>query len=141
MHGVLDFYGRWFFRKNFFKFDYINSGVLLLNIDEIKKTKLFEKARKMCIEEKMFMPDQSALNKLAQNKKICQRKYNEQRRLKKDTVMQHFTTTFRLFPYFHHITLKPWEIDRVHNEYKIFEYDDILKEYERIYNTIKGENK
>lgn len=136
--GVLDYYGKWFFKKKKLKFDYINSGVLLLNINKIKETKLFEKARKMCIEKKMFMPDQSALNKLSVKKKILPRKYNEQRRLKKDTVIQHFTTSFRIFPVFHSVTIKPWNIENVHKKLKIFEYDDLLEEYEEIIKQIKN---
>lgn len=136
--GVLDHYGKWFFKKKHLKFDYINSGVLLLNINKIKETKLFEKARKMCIEKKMFMPDQSALNKLSVNKKILPRKYNEQRRLKKDTVIQHFTTSFRIFPVFHSVTIKPWNIENVHKKLKIFEYDDLFEEYEKIIKQIKN---
>lgn len=136
--GVLDYYGKWFFKKKNLKFDYINSGVLLLNINKIKETKLFEKARKMCIEKKMFMPDQSALNKLSVKKRILPRKYNEQRRLKKDTVIQHFTTSFRIFPVFHSVTIKPWNIENVHKKLKIFEYDDLFEEYEEIIKQIKN---
>ena len=136
--GVLDYYGKWFFKKKNLKFDYINSGVLLLNINKIKETKLFEKARKMCIEKKMFMPDQSALNKLSVKKKILPRKYNEQRRLKKDTVIQHFTTSFRIFPVFHSVTIKPWNIENVHKKLKIFEYDDLFEEYKKIIKQIKN---
>ena len=78
----------------------------------------------------MFMPDQSSLNKISNNKKIVSRKYNEQRKIKNDTVFQHFTTSFRFFPFFHTLTVKPWEVEKVHNKLKIYEYDDILKEYE-----------
>lgn len=63
--GVLDYYGSWFFRKQFWKRDYVNSGVLLLNLERIRETKLFEQCRKRCREKKMFMPDQSAINKYA----------------------------------------------------------------------------
>lgn len=127
--GVLDYYGKWFFRNNISKLDYINSGVLLLNITKIKETELFKKCREMCKNKEMFMPDQSAINKLATAKKIEKRKYNEQKKLQKDTVFQHFTTSFRFFPWLHTLTIKPWQIERVHNELKIKEYDDILEEY------------
>ena len=43
--GVFDRYGSWFYRKNIFKRDYINSGVLLINLQLIKETRLFEKCR------------------------------------------------------------------------------------------------
>lgn len=135
--GVLDHYGKWFFKKNIFKFDYINSGVLILNLSKIKATKLFEKCRKMCREKEMFMPDQSAINKIAKSKKIVSRKYNEQRKLKDDTVLQHFTTSFRFFPWFHALTIKPWHIERVHKELKIREYDDIFNEYTQIIDNMK----
>ena len=127
---MLDYYGKWFFHNNIFKFDYLNSGVLLLNLNKIRETGLFEKARHMCQNKKMFMPDQSSLNKLATNKKIVPRKYNEQRKLQEDTVFQHFTTSFRFLPIFHKLTVKPWEINKVHNKLKIYEYDSILEEYE-----------
>ncbi len=135
--GVLDHYGKWFFKKNIFKFDYINSGVLLLNLSKIRETGLFEKCRKMCEEEEMFMPDQSAINKLVTSKKIEDRKYNEQRKLHTDTIFQHFTTSFRFFPWFHALTIKPWDIERVHKELKIKEYDEIFEEYETIIQNIK----
>lgn len=129
MAGVLDHYGKWFFKKNIFKFDYLNSGVLLLNMDKIRETGLFKNARKMCIEKKMFMPDQSALNKLCKFKKIMPRRYNEQRKLKEDTVLQHFTTSFRFFPWIRTVTVKPWQVEDMHKRLKNFEYDDILTEY------------
>ena len=130
-------YGKWFFKKNLLKFDYINSGVLLLNLAKIKETKLFKKAREMCVSKEMFMPDQSAINKLATAKKIEPRKYNEQRKLHKDTILQHFTTSFRFFPWFHSLTVKPWQVDKMHEVLKNFEYDDILNEYMKINKNIK----
>lgn len=135
--GVLDHYGKCFFKNNIFKLDYINSGVLLLNIANIKETELFKKCREKCIKEEMFMPDQSAINKLATAKKIEERKYNEQRKLHEDTIFQHFTTSFRFFPWLHTLTIKPWQIDRVHNELKIKEYDDIFEEYTTIKQNMK----
>lgn len=130
--GVLDYYGKWFFRKNIFHMDYMNSGVLLLNMKEIRRTGLFSRCRRMCREKKMFMPDQSAINMLAGGKKRMPRKYNEQRKLQEDTVLQHFTTSFRLFPWLHTLTVKPWQIEKVHSELKLYEYDDILEEYQNI---------
>lgn len=134
--GVLDHYGKWFFRNNIFRMDYLNSGVLLLNMKMIKQTGLFAKCRAMCRDEKMFMPDQSAINKLAKTKIIDKRKFNEQRKLHDDTVLQHFTTSFRFFPWLHTLTVKPWQIDAVHERLKLHEYDDILEEYTNIISTI-----
>lgn len=127
--GVLDHYGKWFFQKNLCKFDYLNSGVLLLNLAEIRKTGLFARCRDRCATKQMFMPDQSALNKLAARKKTAPRRYNEQRKLQKDTVLQHFTTSFRFLPWFHAVSVKPWQIDRMHGVLKLHEYDGLLSEY------------
>ncbi len=126
--GALDRYGKWFFHKKPFKQDYLNSGVLLLNMVKIRETKLFAKARRMCIEKKMFMPDQSALNELSDTKRICSRRYNEQAKLREDTVFQHFSTRFRAYPPFK-ITIKPWQIEELHRVFKLHEYDDLLSEY------------
>ncbi|MCD8326951.1 MAG: hypothetical protein LUC90_09835 [Lachnospiraceae bacterium] len=129
--GVLDYYGKWFFRRNLFRMDYLNSGVLLLNMKKIRQTGLFERCRVLCREKKMFMPDQSAINKLAEAKKICRGKYNDQRHLHEDTVLQHFSTTFRFFPKIRTLTVKPWEVERMHSVLKLTEYDDLLEEYIR----------
>ena len=137
--GVLDYYGRWFFRNNVIKADYLNSGVLLLNLELIRKTGLFAECRKRCREKRMFMPDQSAIIKLTQDKKIMPRKYNEQRRLKTDTVFQHFTTSFRFFPVIHTVTVKPWQKDKMHQKLKLYEYDRILDEYETLKNDYQKE--
>lgn len=129
--GVLDYWGRFFFHnfKQHKVFDYLNSGVLLLNMKEIKHTKLFARVRHMMQVKKMFFPDQTALNKLTTKKRIMPRKYNEQYRLHADTIIQHFTTSFRFKPYFHTQTVKPWDVERVHSVLNLHEYDDILNEY------------
>ena len=137
--GVLDYYGRWFFRKNIFKMDYLISGVLLLNMRKIHESGLFRKCREMCVCEKMFMPDQSAINKLANKKIIRDRRFNEQRKLHKNTVMQHFTTSFRFFPWFHSLTVKPWQIERVHEILKIFEYDNLFTQYRAALDIISAD--
>lgn len=135
--GILDYYGKWFFRKNLFCMDYLNSGVLLLNMERIRRDGLFRKCRKLCREKKMFMPDQSAINRLAKEKRIQPGRYNEQRKLREDTVLQHFTTSFRFFPWLHTLTVKPWQIDKMHEKLRLYEYDDILEEYR----MLKKENR
>ncbi len=131
--GVPDRYGKWFF-GNILKHDYLNSGVLLMNMQRIRENGLFEACRKMCRNKKMFMPDQSALNKLAAKLKVPAM-YNEQGKIKKATVFKHFTTYFKFFPYIRAVTIKPWQTEKLHNELKIFEFDDILEEYKRRYNN------
>ncbi|MTV82592.1 glycosyltransferase [Secundilactobacillus folii] len=130
--GVLDYYGKWVFRRIFGKFHYLNSGILLLNMPEIRTTGLFADALKLCQTNRMFMPDQTAINSLMSERKIAPRRYNEQRRLHNSTVFQHFTTSFRMFPWIHTLTVKPWEVDKVHHELRLYEYDDILAEYEAL---------
>lgn len=127
--AVLDYYGSWFFRQKLLRRDYVNSGVLLLNMAKVRQTGLFERCRNLCRTEKMFMPDQSALNRLAQRKRLLPGKYNEQRRLRSDTVLQHFTTSFRFFPVIRYVTVKPWEQEKVHKVLKLWEYDDLFRDY------------
>lgn len=139
--GVLDYYGSWFFRQKIHKRDYVNSGVLLFNMDLIRRTKLMQKCRARCMTRRMFMPDQTALNKLATTKKLVERCYNDQRHLHTDTVFQHFTTSFRLLPWLHTITVKPWQTERMHSKLKLHEYDDLLWDYEDIKTQIAQELK
>jgi len=127
--GVPDRYGKWFF-GNILKHDYLNSGVLLMNMKRIRKSGLFEKCRLMCRDQKMFLPDQTALNKLAVKRKLPG-KYNEQGKIKNNTVFKHFTTFFVFFPFFRAVTVKPWHTERLHETLKIFEFDDLLEEYQK----------
>lgn len=122
--GSLDYYGRWFYNPH-----YINSGVILLNLDNIRKSGLFKETLKLCSRKKIFLADQTALNRLSQNKLIIDRKFNEQKKTKKDTVIRHFTKTIKFFPYFHTQNIKPWHIENVKKVLKIDEIDEILEEY------------
>ena len=54
--AVKEKYGCWLIRP-----DYINAGMLLLNIKEIKKTGLLQKARKLIQTKKMLFADQDAI--------------------------------------------------------------------------------
>lgn len=137
--GVLDYYGRWFFSKRHVPHgahDYMNSGVLLLNMARMRDTGLLGRCRDLCASKEMFMPDQSALNKLAQAKLVLPRKYNDQRRLHPDTVLQHFSTTWRLLPVPHIVTVKPWDVEGLHGRLHIYEYDGLLGNYLEIQKTI-----
>ena len=138
--GVLDYYGSWFFRKNIFKRDYLNSGDLLMNMCELRKTGLLSSCRHMCTTKQMFMPDQSALNKLSVSKRICERKYNDQRRLHSDTVFQHFTTHFKFFPYVRTETVKPWQTEEVTTILHIpeSEYGALFAKYYDIKESMKS---
>ncbi len=129
--GVLDIYGKNFYHYNFPKTDYMNSGVLLFNMEECKKSNLFPRAVKICQEKRMMLADQAALNKTIKKRKLMPRKFNEQDdHPKADTVFHHFSNNFKFWPFFHVQKVKPFQIDKVHNVLKIHEYDDLFEEYE-----------
>lgn len=130
--GVLDNYGQHFFRTNIIKKEYLNSGVLLLNLDNIRKNNVFSKCRNYCNKYPMVMPDQSSLNKFAKHKLFLDRKYNEQKEIQEDTIIRHFTTTFKFWPTFHTQTIKPWHIDKLHDVLNTHEFDDVLEEYQQL---------
>ena len=122
--AVLDHYGKWFMG-----YHYINSGVMLLNLPEIRKTGLFRQSLALCGAKRLFLPDQTALHRLTKAKYILPTKYNEQKRFNKpDTVIQHFTKTIIWLPYFHTRTIKPWQPDLV-SKVLTDRYDDLLSEY------------
>ena len=130
--AAIDFLGKFFIRYN-----YQNAGVLLLNMDKIRETGLFEKARNLVRRKKMAFPDQDALNKLVLKKKFISTKYNEQRMLHKKTVVHHFCKSIRWFPFFHTVNIKPWEVEKVKKVYKLHCYDDVLAEYQTRINNLK----
>ena len=135
--GALDYFGRRMINSK-----YINSGVLLMNMKLIREHGSFIKARKMCKNKKMLLPDQTALNKICKKKLYLSRKFNEQKAKQSDTVIRHFSMTMKFFPTFKLINIKPWQIDKVHEIYQIYDYEDIIKEYLKIKDTyIKGEIK
>lgn len=139
--GVLDHYGRWFFRKRLFRADYVNSGVLLMNLAKMRQTGLLSRCRRRCMEKRMFLPDQSALNALAEEKKLLPRRYNDQRRLHEDTILQHFTTTFRFFPWPRKVSVKPWQIENMHRVLRIHEYDGLYEEYLAVFKRLRGDQR
>ncbi|MBR3143656.1 glycosyltransferase family 8 protein [Candidatus Saccharibacteria bacterium] len=132
--GVLDIYGKNFYHYHgLFNFDYMNSGVMLFNLEECRKTGMFEKAVKLCMKRWMLLADQSALNKAIKRRKLMPRRFNEQaERPEEDTVLHHFSNNFKFFPYFRVQKVKPFDIERVHSVLKIHEYDDIFAEYEKL---------
>lgn len=126
--GVPDRYGKYFFGHAPFKHDYINSGVLLMNMDLVRGNDTFKKCRELCRTKKMFMPDQTALNKLAK-KMLIKNIFNEQGNPKEDTVFQHFTTRFIFFPFIRTQTVKPWDINGVHEKLKLTDYDGLYDKF------------
>ena len=134
-----DYMGRFWIRPT-----YCNTGVLLYNIKHMKESGLFEKCRKMVFEKKMIMPDQTALNKYGK-KKYLPFKFNEQRKIKKDTVIKHFCKGIVFFlPFgFHIYNIKQWEREKVHKSLKITMFDDLYTRADELrekYKCFKTQN-
>lgn len=110
--------------------DYINAGMLLLNLKKIKETGLLEKARTRIKTKKMLFADQDAIFWSTQKKKLLPRKYNEQSKFnRKDTVICHFCKRLLLFPYPRTENYKQWNIKEVHEILKCHAFDKDLEEY------------
>ena len=113
--------------------DYFNSGVLLLNMDKIKETKLLEKARHLVKTKKMYFTDQTALYLSKTHFEFLPGEYrfNEQRKVKEDTVVKHFCKGIKKFPFYIY-NVKQWEIEKVQNYLKIHEFDEDFEIYKEI---------
>ena len=132
--AVKEKYGSIFIRP-----DYINAGMLLLNMKKIKETKLLEKARERIKTKKMLFADQDAIYWSTTKKKIIPRIYNEQSKFnKKDTIICHFCKRLMFLPYPHTENYKQWNIEEVHKVLKCYYFDKDLDEYLKLkeeYNT------
>jgi len=115
--------------------DYINAGMLLMNMKKIKETKLLEKARKLIKKKKLIFADQSAIYYSTTKKLILPRKFNEQSKFdRKDTVICHFCKRLIFNPYPHTENYKQWQIEEVHNVLKCYTFDKDLEEYIKLKN-------
>lgn len=110
--------------------DYINAGMLLLNMKKISETKLLEKARDRIRNKKMLFADQDAVFWSTTKKKLLPRKFNEQAFFnRKQTVICHFCKRMLWFPYPRTENYKQWNVEEVHKILKCHSFDDDLKEY------------
>ena len=126
--AVKEKYGCWLIRL-----DYINAGMLLLNMKKIKETKLLEKARELIKTKKMLFADQDAIFRSTTKKKILPRIYNEQSKFnKKDTIICHFCKRLMFLPYPHTENYKQWHIEEVHKVLKCHYFDEDLNEYVKL---------
>lgn len=119
-----DHYGKYLVKPN-----YINAGVMLLNLEEIKKTGLLEKARALIKTKKLMFADQSAIIRSTVRCKMLKQRFNDQKFLHKHTVVRHFSKRLFWLPYPHTDNIKQWEVSRVHKVFGYYEFDDILYEY------------
>ena len=113
-----DFLGKFFIHPR-----YMNAGVMLFSLPALRESDLLTKARALCCRKKFPFPDQDVLNRLARRKRFLPRRFNEQFRERDDTVIRHFSKTIRLFPVFHTVNVKPWDIDGIHAQYHTTRYD------------------
>lgn len=119
-----DHYGKYLLRP-----DYINAGVLLLNLKKIRGTGLLEKARKLIKTKKLPFADQSAIFRSTTRKKLLPQKFNDQKFLHKSTVVRHFSKRLFWLPYPHTDNIKQWYVSKVHQVFGYYQFDDILYEY------------
>lgn len=126
--AVKEKYGCWLIRH-----DYINAGMLLLNMKKIRETKLLEKAREKIKTKKMLFADQDAVYWSTSKKLIIPRRFNEQSSFnRKDTVICHFAKRLVFLPYPHTENIKQWHIEKVHKIYKCHTFDNDLDEYVKL---------
>ena len=95
----------------------------------IKKTQLFEKARKLLKTKKLIFADQSAIYRNTIKKKMLPQKFNDQKFLHKHTVVRHFSKRLFYLPYPHTDNVKQWQVDRVHKIFGYHQFDDIYEVY------------
>lgn len=119
-----DHYGKYLIQPN-----YINAGVLLFNMPEMRRTGIFEKARKLIKTKKLVFADQSALIRPTSKKKMLPQKFNDQKFLHNHTVVRHFSKRLFWLPYPHTDNIKQWHVSRVHKIFRYYQFDDILYEY------------
>jgi lipopolysaccharide biosynthesis glycosyltransferase len=94
---------RYFLKEKF------NTGVMLLNLKQIRSDGCFKKARKAVNSKLMLMPDQTALNAVPLSKKVVlDRKYNDHVALHENTVIRHYTHQLLWTPVVHVANVKPW---------------------------------
>ena len=132
---VIDKMGKFWIRK-----DYFNSGVLFINLKKAREVNFFKEVFDLVKTKHFLFLDQSALNSVAKKHGYAlylDGKYNEQRNVKKDTVIKHFCKGIKWIPFFHVYNIKQWQIEKVHKSLKIYEFDDIFEEYKKIESSFK----
>ena len=119
-----DHYGKYLINPN-----YVNAGVLLLNMKKIKETGLLEKARGWIKKRKLTFADQSAIIRSTTRKKMLPQRFNDQKFLHKHTVVRHFSKRLFWLPYPHTDNIKQWHVSRVHKVFGYYCFDDVLYDY------------
>ncbi len=119
-----DHYGKYLIKPN-----YINAGVLLFNMKQMRQTGILEKARELLRQKKLVFADQSALLRATTKRKMLPQRFNDQKYLHKHTVVRHFSKRLFWLPYPHTDNIKQWQVSRVHRVFRYYCFDDVLFEY------------
>lgn len=119
-----DHYGKFLVHPN-----YINAGVLLFNLKEMKRTGILARARELLQKKKLLFADQSALIRSTTKKLMLPQKFNDQKLLHKRTVVRHFSKRLFYLPYPHTGNIKQWQVSEVHRVFGYYQFDDVLYEY------------
>ena len=120
-----DHYGKYLINPR-----YINAGVLLFNMKNMRQTGLLQKARDLIKTKKLVFADQSAIIRSTTRKKLIAQKFNDQKFLHKHTVVRHFSKRLFYLPYPHTDNIKQWHVDKMHKVFRYHQFDDILEEYQ-----------
>lgn len=131
-----DHYGKYLLYPN-----YVNAGVILFNMTECRKNKLFDKARQELRRKKFLFADQTALIHATTKKKLLPQRFNDQKFLHTHTVVRHFSKRLFYTPYPHTENIKQWQVDKVHEIFHYYEFDDILNEYLSIKSKNRNDKK
>lgn len=119
-----DHYGKYLVNPN-----YINAGVILMNLGKMRGTGILTRARKLLCEKKLPFADQSALIRSTTARKLLPQRFNDQKFLHKHTVVRHFSKRLFYLPYPHTENIKQWDVSRVHRVFGYYNFDDVLYEY------------
>ena len=119
-----DHYGKYLIGPN-----YINAGMLLFNLAQMRHTGLLEKARQLIKTKKLVFADQSAIMRSTTKKKMLPQRFNDQKFLHKHTVVRHFSKRLFWLPYPHTDNIKQWQVSKVHKVFQYYCFDDVLYEY------------
>lgn len=125
--AVRDHMGKHFFGKNYF-----NSGVMELNLPEIKRTELFRRVLERVRKRKMMFADQTTLNRCATKVLLLPRAFNEQRAPREDTVFKHFCRGIQWFPLFRVYNIKQTEREKVRKFLKITQFESVYGRFDEI---------
>jgi lipopolysaccharide biosynthesis glycosyltransferase len=110
---------------------YCNSGVILFDLEKVRRDGLLEEGRALLNEKKYTMPDQEAFNRIGRDKILfLPRIYNEQREIFPDTVIRHYCQQVRPLPVMHVEKAKPWDGEKYHKAYPKEPHEVLLKLFE-----------